>query len=482
MNREPTTEEIITQEIVEAVYSPPPPIRNIADALEAAIWLNNYINGVTAMFGYWAFTGIVLQPPVGTGDPVVTLPAGVSYSEGPCLNWGDGQAGPFPFTSFGAFICGYQAQRTQRARATDAQVNADLAAGVTVSLQGELFRPDGYWWYQTYARIVADDPANFEPWDSARHGVGIETRRADWVQEAHRLYEDAFSHMQDKPQFNWDVLRDPIPGSTRLPAEWQNPATWPPGKWPIVISPDGDVSVPWPYPGGKVVDQPVPQWPTRPSRNPRKPERPGQRPDIDVDGPGVPDVPVNRPFAGRPGTSRRLGPQVRVNNGFRRSPGRGEKERKGLVARVIWVAMNTLGAVSEFEDAIKAIYKALPKKIRAEAFVKNGKHNLSPANKLIQLILHYDQIDMQRAVAFLILGQVDDLIASMQSAQYDRRMRAMQPDFEQRMATRAAVRWARKLAGEDSPNFEDGGLGQVSVEDQLRKLGYLDYVGHGDNW
>jgi hypothetical protein len=157
---------------------------------------------------------------------------------------------------------------------------------------------------------------------------------------------------------------------------------------------------------------------------------------------------------------------TQVNNGYRRPPERGEAERKGEVAKAVFQAMQVMGAVSEVGDTINAVYKSLPLALRRKLRDENGKA-LNWSDQLRALIGHYDEINVPRAVALILIQNLDDVVAAAQGQPFDKALQKLVPDYLTRMAVRQAIRWAVWESGVDIPQLPQ-------IEDSLKKLGVLE--------
>lgn len=211
----------------------------------------------------------------------------------------------------------------------------------------------------------------------------------------------------------------------------------PPGVLPTPQP--GPSPVPVPSPAPLPVPEPVP-WP-RPSPSPQPVPRPAPGP-----GPSPGPRPGSGPVEAPVGAIR---PLPRVGT-VHRPPGPRVKERKGKVSQAVYVAMETLGALSEIGDFIDAFYKALPASIRRGVRDDLGR---SPnfADKLRVMWEHYDQIDMTQGVKNFIKAQVEDLLTGIASQPFDKALQKMFPDYLQRMAVRQALRQALRQLGIENP-------------------------------
>lgn len=87
-------------------------------------------------------------------------------------------------------------------------------------------------------------------------------------------------------------------------------------------------------------------------------------------------------------------------------PGKGEKERKFSILKGTLVGRVLQGAhhgLTEFQDAVDAIWKALPYDLR-------GPKDSLLQEKLWAIYTHFDDIDMQKAIVNLIRNQVVDYV------------------------------------------------------------------------
>lgn len=202
------------------------------------------------------------------------------------------------------------------------------------------------------------------------------------------------------------------------------PGLYPPGK-PGLPDP-----VPIPYP--LVPHKPRPVYPTDPdfgNEVPGVPVIPGQPQTPTVPSPWTPPVPepwphpfpepnkppvvippviisppVVNPNPGNPGTNPN--PNPNPGTGAPRPPmrpGKGEKEKK-VKSGLSGLGGYLFGLQSEFNDAVNALYEALPRNLRHYG------RDRGPLAKLKQIYKHINDMDGKRAVANLIANQIEDSV------------------------------------------------------------------------
>lgn len=144
--------------------------------------------------------------------------------------------------------------------------------------------------------------------------------------------------------------------------------------------------------------------------------RPDGRPIRESPSPFIPTPP---PAAGgsislKPGARPVAGPPHQM-----RPPGRGTKERK---AKVLPGVQKLINLVTETNDAIEAVWYALPRHLRTPG--------ANPAQMAMDLYRHYDSIDMNLAVRNLILTNAQDAAIGKLSGPLQREFRKYRPDRE----------------------------------------------------
>lgn len=77
--------------------------------------------------------------------------------------------------------------------------------------------------------------------------------------------------------------------------------------------------------------------------------------------------------------------------------------------RSIAAANFVIGAVTETDDTVKAIYQALPKKLQTAR---------NPQQRLQILYRHWDKVDFQQAANNVVKNQVEDAIIGLTSKKY----------------------------------------------------------------
>jgi len=133
--------------------------------------------------------------------------------------------------------------------------------------------------------------------------------------------------------------------------------------------------------------------------------------------PVIPDIAIGPINNVRPGQGHAEGrdyePTIRpgTSHRFQRPPAR-VKEQKVKMRMPAAVAF-ALGAVTETDDAVKAIYQALPKKLQTAR---------SPVKRLEVLYKHWEKVDFQKAANNLLTNEVQDRLIGMSSKAYRNRI------------------------------------------------------------
>lgn len=99
-----------------------------------------------------------------------------------------------------------------------------------------------------------------------------------------------------------------------------------------------------------------------------------------------------------------------IGTGPREPPGRNEKERKARDGGAIGKGLAVFGQATEVSDAVDAIYKALPKKVRGREWYKSRKQDPSMLNKIKAIFSNYDQVDIQKALEEIGKDQLQDAL------------------------------------------------------------------------
>lgn len=100
-------------------------------------------------------------------------------------------------------------------------------------------------------------------------------------------------------------------------------------------------------------------------------------------------------------------PRVHVNA----PPKWNEKERKAKVHRIMAVALNIGGKLTEGADVVDALYDALPNNLKIK--FRDTNYNLqsaTPQAKLKQLWEHWDKVDIDAALGNLAKNEIEDFI------------------------------------------------------------------------
>lgn len=177
--------------------------------------------------------------------------------------------------------------------------------------------------------------------------------------------------------------------------------------WPV------EIPLPQPFwtPGGPIAPAPHPvPWRVAPLQPVAPPEAPRALPfrqaayniTVGTVGPSVRTVEVSPETGTQPKTTQgnRNPQRVRVR----------EKERKvktnvpGVFGAIKAVAENAL----EFNDFIDALWGALPKSVRREAFIANGYRVLNPVQRAAVVARHFEEMDLRKAVCNVVRNEVTD--------------------------------------------------------------------------
>jgi len=105
----------------------------------------------------------------------------------------------------------------------------------------------------------------------------------------------------------------------------------------------------------------------------------------------------NAPRTGNPAPSTPVKPHVR------RPPGRYENEKKSRVRATVAVYLMARNTLSEVNDAVSAVYAALPKSLQS-------KSQWSMQQKLVHLTKHWDEVDPVAAYENLVKNQIIDML------------------------------------------------------------------------
>lgn len=400
--------KVFGREIVSGLYLYD---KMFLEPVDAVIWL-----AITGQL--WTYI------PVPGATPTISIPEGTEWVEGPCGTYIDlGLVVNLVQPKF-VGVCTFNGAAPPPIYYTDAEINFALSGGNTVGLSH--VEPygliPGTWAYSGFGTIIATNPAEFEEWDSARHG----------------LYEEPVSAVPMYDPINDAVILEPLNEILEnLGLEpWENvgemlreivdtfgqPETW------------TDDGLPFPD-----IEPPVPE----PIREVELPEPEG-------------------PVALNNDGSFRINEYSRKNDGFRLKNKR-VREKKAKVERGLWRAMNAFGAYSELGDAVNALWKAMPKRVQKEAFKQNGYRHLLWEQKLLYIIANADQLDVPQGIARVILSQIDDFV----SAKLNRGASPYHRDWKTRFITRRA--WNELHESANMPEGPD-----PSVTRWLERHGWLE--------
>lgn len=429
---------------------------------------------------------VIVRNPVSPPELGWVLPSGVEWFRGPCPVWDGQQFPPVPALNLidvctsGALPVG----SIPDVPPSDEAITAWLAAGNYLGYINWTFEPSiDQWVYRGYGSVVVTDPDAFTGYDSNANGLVP-------------LYNQFVTPIFDP--VDWPKIMEGLEfifSGLGLPpladAAAQLPATWPslpanPYADPLWWT-EGPLEIPLALPHGKPhVGFPSPRWDQKPGFNVRPSELPGSYPaKLPNLRPGL--RPAVKPARLVEAAGTQFSTQTRVLNkinavasvvaGPVRPPDANTHERKPGGSRAVWLAMQTVGAVSEIADVVDATYKALPSQIRRDALEANGK-TLNTAEKLKQLYEHYKEIDLAKAIALIIVQNIDDLISAKIAEPFDKWLQKAVPDFLTRQAVRQAIRWAYWESNmeddldkilPDRPNLESL-LGEAIDQQPSRKL------------
>lgn len=195
--------------------------------------------------------------------------------------------------------------------------------------------------------------------------------------------------------------------------------------------------------------------------------RPGTNPDPDAEPvatPGTEPSPSARARA-RPRTRSKYQYRIAVDGNPRpmsraqakpKRPGKKTKERKTRIERAYWAFLVTYGIYQESVQVVKAVYKALPAKLRYQLRMANGGESLNSAEKLMAVIRNYQQIDLNKAVFNIVVAQLADHLVGQMHRPIDSVIRQLAPQFGTRMLGRAIGRLAGEVGGDAVANWING--------------------------
>lgn len=372
----------------------------------------------------WALVTDLSSPPVG-----IKIPEGTKWDEGPCGTYVDlGLTVNFVAAQY-CGVCTFNGAAPDYAPATDAEINFALTGGSVVGLwhKEPYGLVPGTWAYSGFGTISTISPPFHEPWDSNIHGKYIPATKAIplrwgvddavWFDPLNKSLAQLGLRQWQSPEDMWKQVVEtfgPPASWTREGLVFRPPRT---GKWPW-----------WKYP-------------------------PKPNPD-----PFVPPALNNK-------GSLIVNKFTRVNKGFRKRPEKKVKEVKPKGERALWRALSVAGKYSEFQDAVKALYKGLPRDLRRQFWKDNGGREPRPEEKVLLMLMNLDKMNWTRALEHLAVSQIDDMIAAMTS--HDNLFRSTHRRFTGRMLSRAA--WNEMLEGH--PELE---AKAPSLEKWLEEKGYLE--------
>lgn len=176
--------------------------------------------------------------------------------------------------------------------------------------------------------------------------------------------------------------------------------TWPMGDNPL-LNPVGAPAFP----------RPRPVWWSPPRWAPVTPEFPDVGPRPAPKSPLAPLHPNANSVTGPTGVIEvtPFNPPRPVSPKGPRPPGRGTKERKaGLPpwAAAIW---HGVGPITEGVDLVNAVYEALPRRIKVEAYNKYGRQP-TPQEKLMLIYNNIGKLNVGKAVTNIVENQVEDFV------------------------------------------------------------------------
>ncbi len=228
-----------------------------------------------------------------------------------------------------------------------------------------------------------------------------------------------------RAQYNlFEGVPDPETAPRWVPAGDPIPGTGTPAK-PLIVFPHVPAFRPWPFgdaplitpihPGAPATPAPRPVRNPYPRVRPLTPEmpdygpRPGQMPR-----PGGAPAPAPRPSPG-PGGAPELviNPSGRVQprpNPHRwQRPARGTKENKARFGPVLSFIWRSMGQITEGIDLIDALYEALPKRRKVQAYKLKGRQP-NPIEKMGLLYDYIDELNVGKAIKNVIKQEIEDRI------------------------------------------------------------------------
>lgn len=136
-------------------------------------------------------------------------------------------------------------------------------------------------------------------------------------------------------------------------------------------------------------------------------------------------------------------------------PGDGVKERKTKIERAFAAFLKAYGAYTEMVDVVKAMYNALPGRLRYKLRMENGGKTLNAVQKLQAVLAYSRGLGREEFAAFMVKGLVNVAVSQAKDIMIGKLMKPMDdfirmaiPAYGERMLVRMLVKAAYKAAKE----------------------------------